>query len=162
MPVRAYVGLGSNLDHPISQVRQAFAELDALPATRCVVCSPLYRSAPVGPQDQPDFVNAVAALDTTLEASMLLAELQRLEQRHRRVRRRHWGPRTLDLDLLLYGSEQRCDPQLTIPHPHLCERAFVLQPLYNIAPDLHIPGRGDLLSLLAACPPLAIARIEAT
>lgn len=154
--VRAYVGLGSNQADPVAQVRLALDELDALPHTRQVAHSPLYRSAPVGPADQPDFVNAVAVLDTALDADTLLSELQAIEQAHGRVRTRRWGPRTLDLDLLLYGDLQRDDPHLSLPHPRLHERAFVLRPLYTVAPDLHIPGHGSVADLLSTCPSLDI------
>lgn len=159
---RAYVGLGSNQADPVAQVRHALDELDALPRTRRVAHSPLYRSAPVGPDDQPDFINAVAALDTTLGADTLLSALQAIEQAHGRVRTRRWGPRTLDLDLLLYGDLQRDDPRLSLPHPRLHERAFVLQPLYTIAPQLRIPGRGMLTDLLANCPSQAIELLTDT
>ncbi len=161
MPVRAYIGLGSNLADPEAQITRAFAELDGLPASRCLARSPLYRSAPIGPQDQPDFINAVAALDTDLSPADLLTGLQALEQRHRRVRRRHWGPRTLDLDLLLYGSEIRSSTRLTLPHPRLHQRAFVLFPLYTIAPQLHVPGLGSLQHLVEVCPAQAIERLQA-
>ncbi|KXS37173.1 MAG: 2-amino-4-hydroxy-6-hydroxymethyldihydropteridine diphosphokinase [Halomonadaceae bacterium T82-2] len=134
-PRLAYVGLGSNLDDPEHQVRRALAELDALPLTRCEAGSPLYRSTPMGPQDQPPFINAVARLATHLSPLALLDQLQALEQRHRRVRRRHWGPRTLDLDLLLYGDCRGRWPRLTLPHPGITERNFVLVPLADIAPD---------------------------
>lgn len=156
---RAYVGLGSNQTDPIDQVRRALFELDQLPRTRRAAHSPLYRSAPVGPADQPDFINAVAALDTELDADALLSELQAIELAHGRVRVRHWGPRTLDLDLLLYDDLRRNDPRLTLPHPHLHERVFVLRPLYTIAPDLHIPGHGSVAELLSTCPPLDIEQL---
>jgi 2-amino-4-hydroxy-6-hydroxymethyldihydropteridine diphosphokinase len=156
---RAYVGLGSNQADPLDQVRRALFELDQLPRTRRAAHSPLYRSAPVGPADQPDFINAVAALDTELDADALLSELQAIELAHARVRVRHWGPRTLDLDLLLYDDLRRNDPRLTLPHPHLHERVFVLRPLYTIAPDLHIPGHGSVAELLSTCPPLDIEQL---
>jgi len=134
-PRLAYIGLGSNLDDPEHQVRRALAELEALPLTRLEAGSPLYRSAPMGPQDQPPFINAVARLATHLSPLALLDQLQALEQRHRRVRRRHWGPRTLDLDLLLYEGCRARWPRLTLPHPGIAERNFVLVPLADIAPD---------------------------
>lgn len=160
--IHAYVGLGSNLDDPVAQIRRAFAELDAIPDTCCVSRSPLYRSAPLGPRDQPDFINAVAGLDTRLDADRLLTELQAIEQAHDRVRTRRWGPRTLDLDLLLYGDLRRLDPRLSLPHPRLHERAFVLYPLYNIDPALHIPGLGPLENLLQHCPSQTIERLRDT
>jgi 2-amino-4-hydroxy-6-hydroxymethyldihydropteridine diphosphokinase len=160
-PARVYIGIGGNLDDPVSQVRRALQTLSALPACRLVAHSPLYRTAPVGgPPDQPDYINAVAALDTTLAPAELLAALQALETGQGRVRAERWGPRTLDLDLLLYDQMISDDPWLTLPHPRLHERAFVLYPLRDIAPHLDIPGRGPLTELLARCPPRAIARLD--
>ena len=132
----AYVGLGANLDDPENQVRQAFDELDRLPHTRVVRKSSLYRTAPIGHADQPDFINAVAQLETGLPAERLLAELQEIEQRHGRVRSFPNAPRTMDLDLLLYGEARISTKDLVIPHPRMHERAFVLQPLLEIAPQL--------------------------
>lgn len=137
----AYIGLGSNLDRPAQQVATALDELDALPLTRISVASPLYTSRPVGPQDQPDFVNAVAALETHLSPLALLDQLQALEQRHRRRRERHWGPRTLDLDVLLFNTTLIEHPRLQVPHPYMHERAFVLRPLLDIAPHLQLRGK---------------------
>ncbi len=156
---RCFIGLGSNLEDPVSQVKQALQELAELPDTRFVKASSLYSSAPVGPQDQPDFVNAVAELETTLEAHTLLDQLQSLEQKHQRVRARHWGPRTLDLDLLLYGTEQINSERLTVPHAFMKERSFVLYPLAEIAPDTEIPNTGSLSQLLVACPMGTLAKI---
>lgn len=136
----AYIGLGSNLTDPVRQIEQALAELDGLPLTRRVARSPLYRSRPVGPQDQPDFVNAVASIVTRLSPLALLDQLQALEQRHRRVRQRHWGPRTLDLDLLLFADRHLASARLILPHPALLERAFVMIPLADIAPGLMLDG----------------------
>lgn len=150
---RAYVALGSNLDDPRRQVVTALEELDELPDTRRVNRSPLYRSAPMGPSDQPDYINAVAALDTDLEPEALLDALQGIEARHGRVRgAERWGPRTLDLDLILYGAATLRTERLVVPHPGLHERGFVLYPLHDIAPDLEVPGMGRLEALLAACP----------
>lgn len=134
----AYIGLGSNLASPIEQVRQALEGLATLPLSRLVISSSLYASRPVGPQDQPDFINAVAALETRLSPLALLDQLQALEQQHRRRRQRHWGPRTLDLDLLLYGNELIETPRLSVPHPQMTARAFVLAPLAEIAPSLNL------------------------
>ena len=144
--VTAYVGLGSNLDEPVQQVRRALQELDRLPATRCVRHSALYHTRPLGPQDQPDYINAVAQLATGLAPEPLLDALQSLEQRHRRVRQGpRWGPRTLDLDLLLYDTLQMSTERLILPHPELTRRAFVLLPLAEVAPrTLKIPGCGML------------------
>ena len=132
----AYVGIGSNLDDPRAQVLAAFEELDRLPHTRLVRKSSLYRTAPVGYAAQPDFVNAVAQLETGLPAERLLAELQALEERHGRERSFKDAPRTLDLDLLLFGEAKLSSPRLTLPHPRMHERAFVLKPLLEIAPQL--------------------------
>jgi 2-amino-4-hydroxy-6-hydroxymethyldihydropteridine diphosphokinase len=132
----AYVGIGSNLDGPRSQVLAAFEELEQLPHTRVVKRSSLYRSAPVGYAAQPDFVNAVARLETGLAAERLLAELQAIEARHGRRRDFRDAPRTLDLDILLYGELALRTPELEIPHPRMHERAFVLEPLLEIAPEL--------------------------
>ncbi|MDW5378706.1 2-amino-4-hydroxy-6-hydroxymethyldihydropteridine diphosphokinase [Halomonas sp. HP20-15] len=136
----AYIGLGSNLADPVRQIEQALDELDELPLTRLTARSPLYCSRPLGPQDQPDFVNAVAGIVTRLSPLALLDQLQALEQRHRRVRQRHWGPRTLDLDLLLFADRHWVSARLTLPHPALLERAFVMIPLADIAPGLVLDG----------------------
>jgi len=132
----AYVGIGSNLDDPRRQVLNAFSDLDSLPHTRVVKKSSLYRTAPMGHADQPDFINAVAQLETGLPAERLLAGLQALEQRHGRKRSFPNAPRTLDLDVLLYGNARIQSDTLTVPHPRMHERAFVLKPLLEIAPDL--------------------------
>jgi 2-amino-4-hydroxy-6-hydroxymethyldihydropteridine diphosphokinase len=147
--VRAYVGLGSNLDDPAAQLLRAFDEIERLDGVHAVRRSRLYRTPPWGRLDQPEFVNAVAQLDTTLRPRELLAHLQALEMRFGRARREHWGPRVLDLDLLLHGAAELDDPGLHLPHPRLHERAFVLVPLAELAPDLHIPGRGSVSALLA-------------
>jgi 2-amino-4-hydroxy-6-hydroxymethyldihydropteridine diphosphokinase len=132
----AYVGIGSNLEDPRAQVLSAFGELDRLPHTRVMKRSSLYRSAPVGHADQPDFINAVAQLETGLPAERLLAELQEVEQRHGRRRSFRNAPRTLDLDVLLFGDAAIRTEALTVPHPRMHERAFVLKPLMEIAPQL--------------------------
>ncbi|ADE14243.1 2-amino-4-hydroxy-6-hydroxymethyldihydropteridine pyrophosphokinase [Nitrosococcus halophilus Nc 4] len=157
--VRAYIGLGSNLNQPQEQVCQALAELAALPQTRRVAHSKLYRSAPMGPQDQPDYINAVAVLDTGLGPFDLLAKLQAIEQSHHRVRKRHWGERTLDLDLLLYGDLEIATEKLTIPHSQLHERAFVLYPLAEVAPQVVVPGRGRVVDLAQCCSPQGLQRL---
>lgn len=145
----SYIGLGANLDEPVTQLRTALRELAQLPASRLVAVSPLYRNPPMGPQDQPDYVNAVAALETELAPEALLDALQDIENRQGRVRMQRWGARTLDLDILLYGSAQIQTPRLTVPHPGVKERAFVVQPLADIAPDLHFPDGTSLSSCLA-------------
>lgn len=153
----AYVGLGANLDAPAQQVRDALGELAALPGTRLLKRSSLYRSDPVGYAAQPEFVNAVAALETSLEPEALLAELQAIESRHGRRRSFPDAPRTLDLDLLLYGDAVQRSARLTLPHPRMHERAFVLKPLVELAPEVVVPGRGPARELLAAC---AAQRVE--
>lgn len=159
--VRAYIAIGSNLNDPEAQVRQAFRVLAELPASRLIACSPLYRSAPVGgPPDQLDYVNAVTALDTVLNPDGLLTTLQAIEVQQGRIRTVRWGPRTLDLDLLLYDRLVLDGPRLTLPHPRLHERAFVLYPLYDIAPDLEIPGHGLLSDLLTKFPQTALVRLD--
>lgn len=158
-PVTAYIGLGSNLDNPQHQVGRAIQELGELPGTLDVLSSSLYGSVPMGPQDQPDYVNAVAAITTSLSAHDLLGQLQRLEQLHRRVRERHWGPRTLDLDILLYGQEIIQTDDLIVPHPWMAERNFVLIPLYEIAPDLTLPDNRSLAELVTLCPGEGLRRI---
>ena len=147
----AYVGLGSNLDGPREHVLRALDELARLPDTRLVRHSGLYRSAPLAHAAQPDFVNAVAQLETALDPRRLLDELSAIETRHGRERPFPNAPRTLDLDLLLYGNVHFHEPGLELPHPRMHQRAFVLQPLMEIAPDLHIPGRGPAKTQLAQC-----------
>jgi 2-amino-4-hydroxy-6-hydroxymethyldihydropteridine diphosphokinase len=156
----AYVGIGSNLNDPRAQVLQAFSELDGLPHTRVVQKSSLYRSAPMGHAAQPDFINAVAQLETGLPAERLLAELQEVEARHGRERSFPNAPRTLDLDVLLYGDAQMNSPSLTIPHPRMHERAFVLKPLVEVFAEATIPGHGRAKALLASCQDQKVERID--
>lgn len=150
--IRCYIGLGSNLDDPRAQVERALLELSSLPGTKLVAHSSLYRSDPVGPPGQPDYINAVACLDTRLEAHALLDELQALERLHQRVRLERWGPRTLDLDLLLYGAQTIDSERLQVPHPYIGEREFVLWPLAEIAPRLTLPDGRLLDDMLEQCP----------
>jgi 2-amino-4-hydroxy-6-hydroxymethyldihydropteridine diphosphokinase len=147
----AFIALGSNLANPALQVRRAFADLSQLPAGRLLNCSAIYRSAPVGRLDQPDFINAVAQIETALTPHDLLKALLEIECRRGRVRELLNAPRILDLDLLLYADLQCHEPGLTLPHPRMHQRAFVLQPLMEIAPDCCIPGHGAVAGLLAAC-----------
>lgn len=148
---RTYVGLGSNLDAPVDQVRRGLTALSSLPHTTLATSSHLYVTPPWGRTDQPLFINAVAALETALDPYSLLDGLLALERIAGRERSNgHWGPRTLDLDILLFGELLLDAPGLRLPHPHLHERAFVLIPLTEIAPDLDIPGRGRVVDLLAA------------
>ena len=148
----AFIGLGSNLQQPRQQVLDALDELDCIPESWLECHSSLYSSAPMGPQDQPDYINAVAALRTALPALELLDALQAIEQAHARVRYQRWGPRTLDLDLLLYGQDIMKTPRLTLPHPGIAERAFVLLPLVECRPEIRIPGLGSAAQLLQQCP----------
>jgi 2-amino-4-hydroxy-6-hydroxymethyldihydropteridine diphosphokinase len=144
----AYIGIGSNLDSPVQHVQSAIGALGLLPDCFLAARSGLYRSAPLGPVDQPNFINAVAAIMTTLDAPELLSNLQNIENDHGRVRgSEHWGPRTLDLDLLMYGKLIQDDPRLILPHPGIPERNFVLLPFAEIAPDVVIPGLASVAML---------------
>jgi len=150
-PVRACIGLGANLGEAAASVRAAFPALDALPGTRLLAASRLYRTRAWGRTDQPDFINAAAVLETTLPAPELLAGLLDIERRAGRVRggeATRWGPRMLDLDLLLYGDQILDLPGLQVPHPYLHQRAFVLVPLAEIAPEAPIPGHGTVAAAL--------------
>ncbi len=158
--ITAYIGLGSNQAEPRAQIDLAFGELAALPATRLAARSPLYRSAPLDAPGQPDFVNAVAAVDTELSAAQLLEALQAIELRHGRKRAYHNAPRTLDLDLLLFGDAAFASPVLTLPHPRMHERAFVLRPLLDLDPRAEVPGRGAARELLRACAAQSIERMD--
>lgn len=160
MSVTAYIALGSNLEQPAQQVMAALAALAGLPHCHAVRASSLYATAPVGYADQPDFINAVARLDTTLDAPALLDALQALEARFGRERSFRNAPRVLDLDLLLYGEHCQDSPTLTLPHPRMHERAFVLAPLAELAPDLQIPGHGRVMDCLADCDQSGICRLD--
>jgi 2-amino-4-hydroxy-6-hydroxymethyldihydropteridine diphosphokinase len=147
----AYIGIGSNLESPEDQVRQAIAALGDLPRCVLVSASGLYRSAPMGPPDQPDFVNAVAAILTQTNARDLLQQLQEIERRQGRDRSvERWGPRTLDLDLLAYGAEIINEGDLIVPHPGIADRNFVLLPWQEIAPNYRVPGRTDVAAMAAS------------
>ena len=144
----AYIGLGSNLGDPSARIRAALSALEGLPGCRLLCASPLYRSLPFGPVEQPDFVNAVAALLTSLAPHDLLAALRALEQRlGRSPPRERWGPREIDLDLLAFGTEMRHGGELVLPHAGIPERDFVLYPLRDVAADLYIPGLGRVRDL---------------
>ncbi len=155
----AFIGLGANLGAPQRQVLAALDALARLPGTRLTARSALYRSAPLGHLAQPEFVNAVARLETDLAAGALWAALQEIERAHGRRRSFRDAPRTLDLDLLLYGDACIASPALTVPHPRMHERAFVLAPLLEIDPQAQVPGRGSARALLARCAGQAIERI---
>jgi len=146
--VEAAIGIGSNLCHPEKQVSQAMCALNELPYTRVVACSRLYRSKPQGPLDQPHYVNACAVVETSLLPMQLLQALQQLEKRQGKVKKRHWGERIIDLDLLLYENVVMSTPVLTLPHPWLHRRDFVLVPLAEIAADWCVPGKGRVKQLL--------------
>ena len=159
--ITTYIGLGSNLADPAGQIKSARAEISALAHVQELAFSHLYHSPPMGPQDQPDYVNAVMAIATTLPALDLLHSLQRIEHEQGRVRTgERWGARTLDLDLLLYGDQQIDVPELIVPHVGISERAFVLYPLFEIAPQLRIPGKGKLADLLTQCPLDGLKRLD--
>lgn len=160
--VHAYIGLGSNLADPVAQVRLAIAALARLSETRVEVCSSLYRTAPVGLREQPDFINAVCRVCTKLVPVTLMRNLLEIENAQGRVRAGGGGgPRTLDLDLLLYGGESIQSAELTVPHPRFHERAFVLYPLLELEPELVIPGHGSLRQLLAGCAGQRVQRVDA-
>lgn len=148
----AFIGLGSNMADPSEQLAGAVARLAALPDTELVAQSAFYSSRPVGPQDQPDFVNGAAWLRTELTPLELLDQLQAIERAHGRKRIRHWGPRTLDLDLLLYGNEAINSKRLTVPHAELANRDFVLQPLLDLDPGRVLPDGRSLADLRQQCP----------
>jgi 2-amino-4-hydroxy-6-hydroxymethyldihydropteridine diphosphokinase len=148
--IRVYLALGSNLADPLHQVQSALNALAALPDTTLVATSSLYRTPPYGPPDQPDFLNAAVALDTALAAETLLDHTQRIELEQGRVRKAHrWGPRTLDLDIMLFGEQTLSTLRLTVPHYDMHNRAFMLLPLLEIAPDLTLPNSTRIADLLA-------------
>ncbi|TDJ69727.1 MAG: 2-amino-4-hydroxy-6-hydroxymethyldihydropteridine diphosphokinase [Proteobacteria bacterium] len=156
-----YVGLGSNLDNPIGQLRTAKSALSMLPRTRLERCSSFYRTVPVGYAEQSDFLNAVCRLSTELDPAMLVEHLLAIEVQHGRVERKQkWGPRILDLDLLLYDQSVMSTPGVTVPHPRLHERAFVLYPLSELDRDLIVPGRGKVAELLVSCREQKIEKID--
>ncbi|MGZ5049846.1 MAG: 2-amino-4-hydroxy-6-hydroxymethyldihydropteridine diphosphokinase [Methylobacter sp.] len=151
--VVVYIGLGSNLENPAEQIASARAAVAQIDGVKELAFSSLYHSPPMGPQDQPDYVNAVMAIATGLQPIDLLRCLQHIENEHGRVRTgQRWGARTLDLDMLVYDDRIINEPDLIVPHPGMAERAFVLYPLYEIAPQLSIPGKGKIADLLAQCP----------
>ena len=160
-PVTAYIALGANLEDPVVQVRAGLAALATLPHTQFLVQSSLYRTAPVGYADQPDFINAVAAVDTALSPRELLDALLAIELNHGRVRQFANAPRTLDLDVLLYDDVKVNESGLTIPHPRMHERAFVLAPLAEVAPLCEIPGHGRVSDLLRGLDPRGVTRLAA-
>lgn len=157
---QAYIALGSNLENPLFQIGRAIRLLAGLTDSRLIRQSSLYRSAPVGAPNQPDFINAVVHIETKLTPPDLLKTLLAIEQHCGRIRTYPNAPRTLDLDLLLYDDLQYQEEGLTLPHPRMHERAFVLQPLWEIEPDCMIPGRGSVAELLATCTEQQLERIS--
>jgi 2-amino-4-hydroxy-6-hydroxymethyldihydropteridine diphosphokinase len=155
---RAFIGLGANLGDARAALQSALDALARLPGSALVASSPVYRSAPID-SSGPDYLNAVALLDTTRDAPLLLAQLQDIERAHGRARPYRNAPRTLDLDLLLFGDAVIDTPALSVPHPRLHERAFVLRPLADLAPDLLVPGRGPVRALLAGVADQRIDRL---
>ncbi|BES69798.1 2-amino-4-hydroxy-6-hydroxymethyldihydropteridine diphosphokinase [Marinobacter nanhaiticus D15-8W] len=155
-----YIGLGSNLADPLSQLARAVGALANLPKTHLVAQSPFYASSPVGPQDQPDFINGAVQLVTELSALELLDALQTIEQGHHRERIRRWGPRTLDLDILIYGDSVIESERLTVPHRELPNRDFVLQPLLDLNPDLKLPDGTTIAHLRDQCPDNNLRRLH--
>jgi 2-amino-4-hydroxy-6-hydroxymethyldihydropteridine diphosphokinase len=159
-PQVVYIGLGSNLAQPIQQIERALQALTQVPQTILSHYSSLYRSKPLANMQQPDYINAVAELQTNLAPWDLLQQLQRIEQQQGRVRGERWGARTLDLDILLYNQEISTDPQLTLPHPGLLQRSFVLYPLYECCPNLLLPNGISLADALTHCSANDLIRID--
>ena len=157
----AYVGLGANIGEPRAQLDAAWDAIGRLPQTRAIARSGLYRTAPLGYENQPDFLNCVGKLDTTLDPHALLRNLQKIEQDLGRVRSFRNAPRTIDLDVLLYGDKIVDTRDLVVPHPRMHERAFVLKPLLELDPGVVIPGRGSAADLLHACAGQRVERAEA-
>ncbi len=162
-PVKTYIGIGSNLAGPIQQVTDAITELKHLKNSQLLACSSLYQSEPVSDIKQEDFINAVACLQTTLKPMELLLELQSIEQAFYRNRNNNekWGPRTLDLDIILYDNLSQNDSHLTLPHPEMHKRLFVLKPLREISDDLYIAGLGSLDYLISHAPQIRIQKLSA-
>jgi 2-amino-4-hydroxy-6-hydroxymethyldihydropteridine diphosphokinase len=159
--VKAYIGLGSNLANPELQIKSARTAITQIAQVKELAFSSLYHSPPMGPQDQPDYVNAVMGVATELPPMELLRCLQRIENDQGRVRKdQRWGARTLDLDVLIYDDQVIELPDLIVPHPGLAERAFVLYPLHEIAPQLMVPGKGPVADLLAKCPINGLKRLD--
>ncbi len=146
--MRAFIGLGSNLEYPIGQIKKALKNLRSISDTEVITQSSLYESTPIGPRDQPNYINAVAELDTQLSPHILLDNIQLIEKQHGRIRKRQWGERTLDLDILVYGELILNDRRLTIPHPEIAIRTFVIYPLSELTTQLDIPGLGKVGQLV--------------
>ena len=157
----AYIGLGSNLAGPVAQIKSARTAIATISGLQELAFSGLYHSLPMGPQDQPDYINAVMCAATELSPLDLLHSLQNIENDQGRVRKgERWGARTLDLDVLIYGDQEIDLPDLTVPHIGLHERSFVLYPLFEIAPQLIVPGKGPIADLVAKCPLSGLRRMD--
>ena len=144
----AYIGLGSNLEQPYQQIKKAIIALNNLAGTKVKTDSGYYKSRPMGPEDQPDYVNAVVELETVIGVIKLLEHCQLIEKQQDRIKTRHWGERTIDLDILLYDDQQIKTRGLCVPHPGICQRDFVYLPLLKIKPDIKIPGTGLLNNMV--------------
>jgi len=155
----AFVGMGSNLEDPISQIKRGIEAMRGLPETELIAASSLYRTPPWGKQDQPDFINAVVKLKTKQTALHLMSLLFGIENAHHRTREEKWGPRTLDCDLILYGQHVIETPELTVPHPRMKTRGFVLLPLAEIAPNMQLPTGEYITDLLAHCDCIGIQKL---
>lgn len=162
LTTQVFIGLGSNMKEPLNQLKNAAAALRGIAGLDNISFSPVYQTQPMGPADQPDYLNAVAQCETLLSASRLLDQMQLIENRAGRIRDRRWGPRSLDLDLLLYGQQIINTLRLTVPHTGIAERSFVLYPLADLAPSLEIPGKGKLSDLLDRCPQRGISRLQSS
>jgi 2-amino-4-hydroxy-6-hydroxymethyldihydropteridine diphosphokinase len=148
--VVVYIGLGSNIEQPFVQIKNALNRLADLPGTEVLKDSGYFISSPMGPEDQPDYVNAVTQISTSLDPSELLEQCQKIEQRQGRIKTRHWGERSIDLDILLYGDEEIDTDVLNVPHPGILQRDFVYLPLLKINPDIILPGSGMLSDLVSS------------
>lgn len=144
----AYIGLGSNLAQPYQQIQMAIIALNNLAGTKVTADSGYFKSRPMGPEDQPDYVNAVVELETRISVTKLLAHCQQIEKQQKRIKTRHWGERTIDLDILLYETENIKTRNLTVPHPGICLRDFVYMPLLKINPEIILPGKGKLNNMV--------------
>ncbi len=144
-----FIGLGSNIEQPELQLRKAIEALDALAGTKVLADSGYFTSKPMGPSDQPDYVNAAVEIETSLTAAELLNHCQLIEKEQGRIKTRHWGERSIDLDILLYADEQIEQPDLTVPHPGICQRDFVYMPLLKLKADIVIPGKGMLKNMVS-------------
>ena len=161
MPAKVYLGLGSNLNSPARQINTALKAIAKLQSTQLVACAPWYQSIAIGPGSQPPYINTVVEIDTALKPRVLLTALQGIERQQGRKRIVRWGPRTLDIDILLYANQTLNTRQLEIPHPRLATRNFVLYPLADIAPDIMLPDGTALARLLANSSPEGIVRLDA-